>query len=310
MKKTALTFVAFVLVTIPACRGSEPNGIVTGRPALPEIKPLFDYPLRDVSICLAPDGMYYMTGTTGYPRWWKTNSGIEMWKSSDLKKWDPMGQVWSIERDGTWQKTFVQERRAVWAPEVHYIRGTFWLAYSMPRKGCGLLKSVSGKAQGPYVDVKPSGPLSDSNQIDASLFVDDDDIVYYLFQDGKIARLNANMNDLAEKPRLLKCADNAHVGYEGVFLFKRNGRYYLSCAEFSNGKKYYDCMAACSDHLFGPYGDRYLAIPHGGHNMFFKDKEGQWWSTMFGHDNFGPVHERPAILKIEFDKNDRIKPRN
>ncbi len=37
-------------------------------PRLPAtLQPLFDYPLRDPSICLAPDGFYYLTGTTGYP---------------------------------------------------------------------------------------------------------------------------------------------------------------------------------------------------------------------------------------------------
>jgi len=43
-------------------------GIVraTPVPKLPAIQPLFDFPLRDTCICLV-DGVYYLTGTTGYP---------------------------------------------------------------------------------------------------------------------------------------------------------------------------------------------------------------------------------------------------
>lgn len=62
--------------------------------------------------------------------------------------------------------------------------------------------------------------------------------------------------------------------------------------------------------LPGPYGDRYLAIPHAGHNMFFTDKDGQWYSTFFGNDPAAPFRERPAILKVTFETDGRIRPVN
>ena len=70
----------------------------------------------------------------------------------------------------------------------------------------------------------------------------------------------------------------------------------------------YHCMVAESDNLMGPYGDRYLAIEHGGHNMFFTDSDGQWWSTFFGHDNPAPIVQRPVILQVELDEDGRIRP--
>jgi len=58
--------------------------------------------------------------------------------------------------------------------------------------------------------------------------------------------------------------------------------YILTCAALVGPQ--YHCMAAVADHIYGPYGDRYLEIPHAGHNMLFKTKEGQWMSTFFGSD--------------------------
>jgi beta-xylosidase len=281
---------------------------VADEPKLPPLKPLFDRPLRDTSICLAGDGMYYLTGTTGQPPiWWKTNDGIRVWKSADLKTWTPLGLVWKID-DGTWQKVKHGERRALWAPEIHFIKGAFWLTHCMNFGGTGLLKSASGKAEGPYVDVHPQGPLT--GEIDASLFADDDGRVYFVYQNGKIARLNAEMTELAEKPQLLKPANAKHVGFEGAFLTKIDGRYTLACAEFNDrgGKKTYDCMVATAEKIYGPYTDRYLAIPHGGHNMLFEDLQGRWWSTFFGSDSTAPFCERPAILPIIVGADGRIRP--
>jgi xylan 1,4-beta-xylosidase len=289
-------------MAIAACSASAEE------PKLPPLKPVFDFPVRDTSVCLGPDGVYYLTGTTGHPTWWQTNEGIRLWKSTDLKSWKPLGFVWKIEQ-GTWQKVKHGQDLALWAPEIHYIKGTYWLTLCMNFSGTALLKSTSGRAEGPYVDVHPQGPLT--GEIDASLFADDDGKVYFVFQNGKIARLNDKMTELAEKPRLLKPSNAEQVGFEGAFLTKIDGRYTLVCAEFNDrlGTKTYDCMAASAKDIYGPYGPRYLAIPHGGHNMIFKDKQGQWWSTFFGSDPKAPFRERPAILRIEIDRDGHIRPK-
>ena len=67
-------------------------------------------------------------------------------------------------------------------------------------------------------------------------------------------------------------------------------------------------MAAVSTNLYGPYGDRYLAIPHGGHNMLSKRKDNQWMSTFFGTDSEAIFVERPAILPIEINQDGSIRP--
>lgn len=288
---------------------------------MPAVKPLFEGALRDPSICIGPDGTYYLTGTSANnpagsrdtTGWWFVNEGIRIWKSKDLNRWEPLGLIWSLDKDAAWAKNFKTgkgaKRRALWAPEIHYIKGTFWLTYSMNYGGCGLLKSTTGKAEGPYKDVKTDGPLT-NGRIDASLFQDDDGKVYFIYQNGLIARMNDDMTGFTEEPKLLTPANNNQVGFEGAFLTKYNGKYILICAESNknNGVSTYDCMSAVADNIYGPYGDRYLAIPHGGHNMIFKTKEGKWMSTFFGSDGTAIFSEKPGILSIEFSSDWHFHP--
>ncbi len=298
----------------------------TGEPPLPPVQPLFDVGLRDTAITRGPSNTFYLTGTIG-PDFMRANEGIRIWQSTDLKQWQDLGLVWTFEHDGTWQKQWTEKngvrRRAVWAPEVHYLKGNFYIAYSVTGLGTGLLRSSTGKPEGPYADVNgTNGPLT--RGIDASLFVDDDGSVYFLFGSGWLARMKDDLTGLAEEPVRLRClpADSDpehhhparpcvadewdHIGYEGVFLFKTNGRYYLSGAE-----RYYEryhAMSAESKTLRGPYSTRYVSVPHAGHNTFFQDAKGQWWSTMFGTDPQAPIQKQPGILRVEFDAAGHIRP--
>jgi tetratricopeptide (TPR) repeat protein len=319
------------------------------------LRKLMDTPLRDPSICRGPEGTFYLTGTSE-PFWGFNNeNGIRLWKSKDLKSWEAMGTVWRY-GGSPWHKKYLEAQKPLWAPEVHYCKGNFWLTYSMPgwdgtakTSGSGLLRSTTGKPEGPYEDVQPDERLGD--EIDASLFEDDDGEVYFLWHSGKIARLakhvfepqgdspvfrgDSNSPDqqdgarrekrdspLAEEYHWLKTTASDpnpkhhsglcegifgkdsfdHVGYEGMFLFKANGRYYLCCSESIDGR--YSCMVASSTKIYGPYDARYEAIPHGGHNTIFQDGEGKWWSTYFGP----PWDERPSILPIELGKDGRLHP--
>ncbi len=283
---------------------------------LPPIKPLLDYAIRDTSVALGPDGIYYLTGTTGSPDINAVTSDVQVWKSPDLVKWSPVVDrprlrsiVWNVDRDGTWQKQIGQRDgapfRPVWGPEIHYLKNTFWMTYSVPNLGVGLLKSTTGKAEGPYVSIlKPDQPLA--NGIDASLFQDDDGAVYFLYGGGRIARMKDDMSGLAEDFHNITPSNAPYVGFEGVSMFKANGRYYLAAADFAFGD--YNSYVASADKVYGPYGDRYLAVPHAGHDTFFQDKTGQWWSTFFGNDPRAPIHDRPGLLKVKFDQHGRIHP--
>lgn len=329
MSRIVCVLSALVAVAPLAVRSTiEGNGMQREQKIGPPggLRKLLDIPMRDPSICRGPGGWYYLTGTSE-PFWgYNNDNGIRLWRSRDLVEWEPLGTVWRYGAS-PWHARYLAARKPLWAPEVHYLKGTFWLTYSMPgwdntarTSGSGLLRSATGKPEGPYEDVQPSERLGD--EIDASLFEDDDGAVYFLWHSGKIARMKPDMSGLAEPYRWLRTAVSDsnpahhsdlcagifgegsydHVGYEGMFLVKARGRYYLCCSDQFDGR--YSCAVAESKSIFGPYGARYEAIPYGGHNTLFRDARGRWWSTYFGP----PWYERPAVLPVTFDRSGHMRP--
>jgi xylan 1,4-beta-xylosidase len=285
--------------------------------AMPTLTPLFDQFLRDTSIIAAPDGNYYMTGTTGGPEMMVVTSDLSVWKSPDLVHWSPVRDlprqttvVWNLDRDGSpWLKAITlrdgEPFRPLWAPEIHYINHTFWIPFSVPRHGITILKSTTGKAEGPYeIAIKPDEPLSTG--IDASLFQDDDGTVYSLYGGGWIARMKPDMSGLAEPYRHITSASGREAGFEGVYLFKDHGRYYLTCADFVLGE--YNTYVISATSLNGPWSERYLAVPHAGHANFFRDKDGRMWSTFFGNDRHSPYNAKPGIVPMMQDAKGRWRP--
>jgi len=286
---------------------------------IPDLKPLIpDTQVRDTVVIVGGDGNYYLTGSTGTDIW-DHNDGVEVWRSADLKAWDYLGLVWTFEKDATWQKDWRWHHkpvRSLWAPELHYIKRltNYFITLSMPPGGRGILKSTTGKPEGPYVNALADDAFFTSD-IDASLFEDDDGTVYFVYGGGWVARMKDDLSGLAEEPRKPKLLnpdlDPAHhadtcpprrncsdIGREGAFLFKRDGRYYLTAADTYEGR--YSSMVAMSDNVYGPYDHRHEAVPCGGGTDYFKDKQGNWWCSFFGNDNQAPFREKPAIVKVEF----------
>ncbi len=293
----------------------DDSGSAVARGLMPALRPIWDVHLRDTIICLGGDGNYYMTGTTG-DNCWALNDGIELYKSADLKSWDYLGLVWSIERDGTWEKNWTMRAgvpfRSIWAPEIHYIGGNYYLSTCVSGVGMGVLRSTTGKPEGPYVHVLQETPIKGG--IDSTLFEDDDGRVYLTY--GGAAQIREIKRDFSgfagewqtivydmpaasldhAKPEL---PPKARVGFEGATLLKANGRYYLGCCDFYEGR--YSFMFATSDHLLGPYRGRHEGPSGGGGGNVFRDKSGTWWQTYFGNDNQMPFREKPALAAITFD---------
>lgn len=300
------------------------SGSVIKDGLLPPVKPLLELHLRDTQMCLGGDGYYYMTGSSG-DNIWAYAAGLEIWKSKDLKTWTYLGLVWSIEKDGTWEKKWQnlhgKPARALWAPEIHFVKGNYFICLSMPPGGIAILKSTSGKAEGPYVHATTIKDKPFVNGIDPTLFQDDDGRVYFTWSGAtRIARMKDDMTDFAEPFHTIvlknpdhdpshhasRCAGRGmnDLGTEGAVLFKANGKYYLGAADDYQGR--YSSCVAMSDSIYGPYHDRQETVPCGGGTGFFKDKKGNWWCTYFGNDSQSPWREKPGIVKIDFTAEGKI----
>lgn len=323
-----------VRVLLPAARDANAPG------GLP-LRQLVDVPMRDPFVTRGPDGFYYLTGTTSPDRaytpirrdepdgqMWTINDGVRLWRSRDMLAWEPLGLVWSIDRDGAdtwvhpWPKGEPNPGVPIWAPEIHFIKGTWWIPYSAKlaegRLASGLLRSTSGKPEGPYREVQPGQPLGADN--DPSLFQDDDGTVYYFFGGFSVARMTPDMTRLAEPARRMQYEGETGWG-EGIFVTKTDGNYVVvnagnatfnptgANAELKDVS--YDCFSAVSrTSIYGPYSPRRRTIPHDGHNNLFKDDKGQWFSTYFGSDPKAPLARggsgRPHVMPVTIDKAGRL----
>jgi hypothetical protein len=245
-------------------------------------KPLLDVALQSPAICRGPAGTFYLTG--------KTDAGVALWQSTDLKKWEALGQVWAGH---------------VTSPKIHFIKGTFYIPYSRNGFGCGLLRSKTGKAQGPYEDLGLITPEGAS----LTLFEDEDKAVYMAMDEGWVARMKDDLSGPAERPRLVipKAGSDLGnspftVGRTGAFLFKRQGTYYLAAAEWTSRTGYpvYDTYVAAAEKIDGPYECRHLMVAHGGASTVFAVDGDQWYATMGGDDVRARFRNRAALVPLEW----------
>ncbi len=325
----------------PSGKWHEPHP-TTGRSRL---MPVFDLPLTDTSIAKGGDGAWYMTGTvasianpslttnpakgTDYDYDFENNDGIYLWRSEDLATWLPLGKVWDIEKDGvTWQKhyrvpannpTHTQFARGVTAPEMHFARGTYWIAYSMNGRGTGLLKSTSGKAEGPYEDLGRFTGMGGS----PSLFAEEEGQAYWLWGDLRAAQLGPDWKALeGPAPSLYLQLAKSNLGqfhdptdlweHKAPHLFtavepkSKQKKYYLTCAAITqrNGRANRETFVAEAAHPLGPYTEPFLMIPHGGQTSVFKGPGDKLYASFFGADPTAAFRDRPGIVPVEFGVRD------
>ncbi len=294
MKKKSPTLAAAAVLA--AC-------ISTAQAAEPKTYPV-EGNLKDPAIVAAPEGAYYLTGTTRInsldPRHsdFQNNDGVRMWKSADLKTWEDVGLVWDLSKTGgrDYRKSGWQAHlrsvpgqpdkawsRGVTAPELHFVKGAWWIVFALNGQDIGLLKSTSGKPEGPFEEV---GRLS--NRFlggDGSLLEDGDGKVFLVWGGGYIAPMKEDMSDIAEDPKSLQLAIQGYpaeepatnqMGERGAFLYKDGDTYrYVYCAwNLRDGQSHFDTFVCEAKNLHGPYSKPRLLVPDGGQAMLFKDAAG------------------------------------
>ncbi|MBI1353150.1 MAG: family 43 glycosylhydrolase [Acidobacteria bacterium] len=272
--------------------------------------------IRDPYILLAPDGFYYLTGTTPLPNDPREQSDpynvglrdesivgwkMQAWRSRDLIDWDSLGTPFSL-LDGVWNQlrpeAFAQtppKDWRLWAPELHFFDGRWALVHTSPRpvRGANLSLTQGAKLEGPW-----ENPLGEKIGVrhDPSLFRDDDGTIWLVYGNTQIVPLKADFSDLAGDPVVVEPA-NRKIGHEGCLLRKIGGKYVLFGTAWSTDKGRkgsYNLYYCTADKVTGPYGERRFAGRFLGHGTPFQDKQGRWWSTAFFNANVPPLSREAA----------------
>lgn len=294
-------------------------------PVMPYANVLFEKNISDISICTGPDKTYYLTGTVGDK--FGVQQGIMIWASRDMKDWNPIGRdkgyVWTFENDALeWQKSISSRngwpQRGIIAPQIQFFNKTFWIAYTNSNSNrSGIMKSVSGRAQGPYKDISGDEPLV--NGVNASLFQDTDSTVYFIWGNGLIQRMKSDMSGFAyAEPRVLTDANGNRLSIEGLKIAKIDKKYVVSGSRWSSssvnqqanktqvGEKAiddrYDGVLAVSDQLLGNYKYCKNTFPHAGSGQLFMNPEKELFFAFAGVDVGNPMASNPSLLPVEIDE--------
>ena len=163
--------------------------------------------------------------------------------TKDMENWSDPIKVFDI-KDIEWA-----EDRA-WAPQCCERNGKFYLYCPVHKKNGGvcIAVGVSDSPTGPFKDIgHPLVDEGDWNDIDPTVFIDDDGQAYLYFGNPELryVKLNEDMVSysgnveriLMTEEAFAKGSHNTGTSYgEGPWFYKRNGIYYMVFAGFALGE--------------------------------------------------------------------------
>ncbi|ANS75943.1 beta-xylosidase [Paenibacillus yonginensis] len=264
--------------------------------------------------------------------------GVQIHESKDLVNWrliaHPLSTRTLLDMKGN------KDSGGIWAPDLSYADGKFWLVYTDVKVTEGAFKDMTN-----YLTTAESiyGPWSDPIKLngvgfDASLFHDDDGKKYLVQMEWDHREYHHPFNGIklteysVEEQRMLP--ETGKIIYkgtdvklvEGPHIYKLFGQYYLFCAEGGTVYSHQEVVAR-SKELFGPFetqpGEVFLTafdspdnyLQKNGHGALVDTPEGEWY---FAHLTGRPWHREnesvrdprgwctlgreTAIQKVEWDE--------
>ncbi|MGN6292316.1 MAG: glycoside hydrolase family 43 protein [Chitinophagaceae bacterium] len=251
----------------------------------------------DPSICRAGDDYYIVNSSFAY------YPGLPLFHSKDLLNWKQIG--YAMDRPDQLELEGAGVSRGLFAPAISYHNGVFYIVCTEVSK-LGNFVITAKDPKGPWS--KPVR-LPQVNGIDPSLFFDDNGKAYIVFNSippdnislhdghrtirmfefdvenlkviGEEKLLVNGGTDMAKKP----------VWIEGPHLIKKDGWYYLICAEGGTGYNHSEVVFR-SKSPEGPFvsyeknpiltqrqldPNRKDPVTTAGHADFVQAKDGKWW---------------------------------
>lgn len=238
--------------------------------------------------------------------------GVPIFHSVDLVNWTQLGHV--LDRESQLKVQSAGISAGIYAPDIVYNRhnDTFYMITTQIASGIGnmVVKTKDPKA-GNWSD-----PVKlDFDGIDPALFFDDDGKAYVVHNDapdkGKQRYEGHRVIKLwaydTEKDQVIPGSDRILVDggvhpaenpiwIEGPHIYKKDGKYYLMCAEGGTGSDHSEVIFS-SDHVAGPYtpapknpilSQRHLdknrpnPVEWAGHADLVEGPDGSWYGVFLG----------------------------
>lgn len=268
--------------------------------------------LADPSAHVFSDGKLYIFGSQDESCSYYCSWRYPVLSTTDLKKWKLENFIFSSKGAGDQVK---YNDKLLFAPDCIQKDDSFYLYYCQPD-----LKN----AEGVTVSANPNGPFENAQkmnigkhqQIDPSVFIDDDGEAYYLWGQFalKMAKLKPDMREIDEETiQDSILTEEEHFFHEGAYLTKRNGIYYLVYADMSRADMPTCLGYATSTSPFGPYKYRGVIIDNNSCNPGNWNNHGSiaeyknQWYVFYHRSTHGCKTIRKACVEpIYFNKDGSI----
>ena len=188
----------------------------------------------DAAPKVMPDGRVWMVTSVDDPTkpFYNNMHSLHAFSTADMKHWVDHGRVLDLadmpEPD--------EQDWAIWAPDVVYRNGTYYIYYPMRN----LLDKTKGREGGidRYTAIAESSRMdqkftitnprikNSQGALDPSVFIDDDGVAYLYWNGPKMAVLDETLREFEGEPFQLDIGAKNFM--EAAWMHKRRGKYYFN----------------------------------------------------------------------------------
>ncbi|MEN9967029.1 MAG: hypothetical protein RL036_262 [Actinomycetota bacterium] len=191
----------------------------------------------------------YVSYDEPYTNSYDTMSCYHALSSDNLVDWVDHGRILHLDQVD-WALSHM------WAIDANYWQGKYYLVF------CAIDKATSTFKTGIAISDRPEGPFTNLGTIDGvewgqdpSLFIDGDQPYLVWGARGSILIGELNQDLMSIKAETIRNLSDQVGGYEGPFLHKYQGRYYLTYPALDNEVWPQRMCHAVADTPLGPYED-------------------------------------------------------
>ena len=242
---------------------------------------------------------------------WFCMEDYHVFSSENLTEWTDHGVILS-QQDVPWGKP---DGYSMWAPDCVFKNGKYYFYYpNAPREGRGFAigVAIADQPEGPYTPEKES--IKGVGGIDPCVLIDDDGAAYLYWSGMGIrgGRLKENMTELANGSQVMEGLPEGFK--EGPFVFKRDGRYYLTFPWVRKDQGTETLAYAMSDSPLGPWQFKGIIMAEHDNSCWTNhhslvEYKGQWY--LFYHRNhYSPNMDKrrsACIEKVTFNADGTIQ---